>query len=262
MNNDDCWLIDCDGVLWLSDQPIAGAGEALRRIADSGRRIAFFTNDSFHALDELVSKIEHIGFHTDCESVLTAAQAGAALVQPGERALVLGGAGIVEALATRGVEALSADEDPSGVIDAVVVGLDPLLSYQRLAVVARAVLRGARLIGTNADAMYPTRHGPMPGSGTLVAAVAYATGVEPIFAGKPHQPAADLARRRLGEVNVVVGDNARADGGLARALGARFALVHSGTTSTESRTPSPTPDLEAESLAVLVDEVLSGRSIL
>ena len=55
--------------------------------------------------------------------------------------------------------------------DAVIVGLDPHVDYRRLSVAMRAVLDGARLIATNADARYPTTVGFLPGAGSIVADV-------------------------------------------------------------------------------------------
>ena len=61
-----------------------------------------------------------------------------------------------------------------------------------------AVRHGARLIGTNDDATYPTPDGPIPGGGALLAAVAYASGATATVAGKPHRPMADLVRADRG----------------------------------------------------------------
>ena len=121
--------------------------------------------------------------------------AAALLVQPGERVLVCGGPGVVEALEGRGADAVVND------------GRDPWLrrSGRRACTgtstttacggVGDAVRRGARLIGTNADATYPTPDGPIPGGGSILAAIATAAGVEPVIAGKPHRPMAELIAR-------------------------------------------------------------------
>ena len=58
---------------------------------------------------------------------------------------------------------------------------------------------GARLIGTNDDATYPTPDGPIPGGGAILASIVTASGVAPIVAGKPHEPMAALVRATIGE---------------------------------------------------------------
>jgi ribonucleotide monophosphatase NagD (HAD superfamily) len=85
-----------------------------------------------------------------------------------------------------------------------------------------------------------------------MAAVAYATGVEAVVAGKPHQPMADLVRSVGGTEGTVVGDRPSTDGALARQLGYRFALVLTGVTREGDLPVEPAPDVVAASLAALV----------
>jgi glycerol-1-phosphatase len=83
--------------------------------------------------------------------------------------------------------------------------------------------------------------------------VAVASGVTPEVAGKPHEPMRRLVAERVGAVAVVVGDRPSTDGALARALGARFALVLSGVTAgSELGHLDPAPDEVAPDLAALV----------
>lgn len=257
-------LLDLDGVLWLADEPIAGAARAVTRLREAGWRVAFFTNNSYPPLAAHVDKLRRFGVPVGAEDVLTAAQAAAVCCHAGERALVLGGAGILEALADAGVAARAiTDEDaPSGPhapdADVVVVGIDPHLSYRRLAVAAGAIRRGARFVATNTDATFPAPDGLVPGSGALVAAVRVASGVEPEVAGKPEAPAVALARQRLGTVSLVIGDRPVTDGLLARRLGTRFGLVLSGVTPPGHGELEIAADLEADDLAGLVDVLLDG----
>jgi len=116
-------------------------------------------------------------------------------------------------------------------------------------------MRGARLIGTNDDATYPTPEGPIPGGGAILAAVATASGVEPAIAGKPHAPMVELVRRRLGadlDGSTVVGDRPSTDGRLATALGVRFALVLSGVTKEGDLPVDPEPTQVVADLSSLV----------
>ena len=146
-----------------------------------------------------------------------------------------------------------------GPADAVVVGWHREFDFQGLARAADAVRAGARLIGTNEDATFPTPDGLLPGAGALLAAVAYASGATAEVAGKPHAPMRRLVAERVGSVAVVVGDRPSTDGALARALGAQFALVLSGVTDERDLDGlTPTPDSVAPDLASLVNGA-SGR---
>jgi HAD superfamily hydrolase (TIGR01450 family) len=240
------WVLDLDGVVWLSDRPIAGAAAAIARLRADGRRVLFATNNSSVPLAEQEAKLAGFGIpaHGD---VMTSAMAAARLVEPGERVLVCGGPGITEAVTARGAVAVR-----DGDAEAVAVGFHRDFDYERLRVAARAVDRGARLIATNDDATYPTPDGPIPGGGAIVAAVAYATGVTPVIAGKPHRPMADMVREEGGAEGTVVGDRPENDGAFARALGYRFALVLTGVTQATDLPVAPAPDVVAASLSALV----------
>jgi HAD superfamily hydrolase (TIGR01450 family) len=247
------WVLDLDGVIWLADQPIPGAREAVAALRAAGERVLFATNNSYAPLAAQEAKLERMGIPARGD-VVTSAMAAATLVHPGERVLVCGGPGIREAVAARG--AVPVDD---GDAEVVVVGFHRDFDYERLRVATRAVQRGARLVATNDDATYPTPEGPIPGGGALVAAVAYASGVEPVVAGKPHPPMAALVREVGGASGTVVGDRPETDGRFARALGYRFALVLSGVTREGDLPVEPAPDVVAPTLATLVEGIATVR---
>jgi 4-nitrophenyl phosphatase len=240
------WVLDLDGVVWLAERPIDGAADAVGRLRAAGERVIFATNNSWARLADQEAKLERMGIPAGGD-VVTSAMAAATLVEPGERALVCGGPGVVEAVTGRGAEPVR-----EGEADAVIVGFHRDFDYERLRVAMTAVRHGARLIATNDDATYPTPDGPIPGGGSLAAAVAYASGVTPTVAGKPHRPMADLIRALAGEQGTVVGDRPETDGAFAAALGYRFALVLTGVTSRSDLPVEPEPAVVAASLADLV----------
>ena len=239
------WVLDLDGVVWLAERPIDGAADAVGRLRAAGERVIFATNNSWARLADQEAKLERMGIPAGGD-VVTSAMAAATLVEPGERALVCGGPGVVEAVAGRGAEPVR-----DGEADAVIVGFHRDFDYERLRVAMTAVRHGARLVATNDDATYPTPDGPIPGGGSLAAAVAYASGVTATVAGKPHRPMAELIRALAGEQGTVVGDRPETDGAFAAALGYRFALVLTGVTSESDLPVEPDPAVVAPSLADL-----------
>ncbi len=252
-------LIDLDGVLWRADQPVAGAAPALARLTTAGHGVAYFTNNSYPTVADHVGKLRKMGVAATPELILSSAQAAATLGVPGGRALVVGGPGIVEAFEDQGLEVVACDgPGESRGFDLVVVGIDPAFDYRRLGRAQAAIRAGARLVGTNADATYPTPAGELPGGGSLLAAVAVASGAEPVVAGKPNEPATELVRRRLGQVDLMVGDRPSTDGEFARRLGAGFGLVLSGVTPPDHGSLVPAPEREAEDLAHLVDDLIES----
>lgn len=251
------WVLDLDGVLWLGHQPIPGAADAVRQLRAAGEEVVFATNNSHGRVAEQEAKLEAMGVPA-VGSVITSAQAGASLVDPGERALVIGGPGLVEEVERRGARLVDRGRLVDGAVDVVVSGLDRTLTYDRIRDAARVIRAGARWVQTNGDVTYPTPTGPEPGAGTIAAAIAAASGTDPVVAGKPERPMADLVRHRLGDDGVVVGDRPDTDGRFALALGYRFCLAMSGITRPEDLPVEPEPWIADDDLAAIVSRVLGA----
>ena len=248
------WLVDLDGVVWRGEQPIAGAADAVGQLRAQGERLLFLTNNSSATLEDYQAKLGGFGIDVAAHELVTSAQAAATLVDAGARVLVCAGSGVDEALHARGAQPV---RDGTSV-DAVVVGWHRDFDFSGLTAAFRAVVAGARLIGTNDDPTYPTPDGLLPGGGAILAAVATASGVAPTVAGKPHEPMAALVRERLGEElggSVLVGDRPSTDGLMARRLGVRFALVLSGVTLRDDLPVVPAPEVVAADFAAVVAEL-------
>jgi len=269
------WVLDLDGVVWLADQPLPGAVEAVAELRAAGEQVVFATNNSAAVLAEQEAKLAGMGIPAEGD-VVTSAMAAASLIHAGERVVVCGGPGVAEAVQDRGAEAIDATEAarqgaaPATEVDVVAVGFHRNFDYERLRVAAQAVTRGARFLATNDDATYPTPEGEIPGGGAIAASVAYASGIQPVVAGKPHAPMAaliharadgrreDRARGAQRVEGIVVGDRPSTDGAFATTLGYRFGLVLSGVTRPEDLPVEPAPDVVAPDLRELVREVLHG----
>lgn len=254
-------LCDLDGVVWLAHQPISGAAEGVAGLRAAGVRVLFVTNNSSAEVAGQEAALAAIGIPATGD-VITSATAAADLVQPAERVLVVGGPGVTEAVVRRGATPVPNDVDPVGAIDVVMVGFHREFDYERLRRAATAALGGARLIATNDDPTYPTPSGPIPGGGALVAAVAAASGMTPVIAGKPHRPMADTVLDVLGGPDpaslVMVGDRDSTDGAFARTLGCPFALVRSGVTPLDVSV-APAPDIDRPTLGDVVEDLLRLR---
>lgn len=252
-------LCDLDGVVWLAHEPIAGSVEAIARLRAAGHRVLFVTNNSAARVEVQEAALAAIGIPA-AGDVLTSATAAALLIQPGERVLVCGGEGVIQAVVGRGAIVADAGDKHA---DVVVVGFHRTFDYEGMLRASRSVRNGARLIGTNDDATYPTPDGPIPGGGAILASIVTASGVDPVVAGKPHQPMAALVRATIGEAAsknaVMVGDRPETDGLMATTLGCRYAHVESGVTA-PGTTVSPTPDVIAANLAG-VAKVLIGEGM-
>lgn len=253
------WIVDLDGVIWLTGQPIGRAPTAVARLRSTGRRVVFATNNSAPTTAELLERLRRIGIEAEASDLASSAQAAAGLLEPGDRVRLLAADGVREALAQRGVSV--ADD---GDVVAAVVGWNRTFDFDSLSATAMAARRAKRLIGTNEDPTHPTPEGLVAGSGALLAAVATASGVVPEVAGKPHEPMAALMRRRFafadGDSSVVmVGDQPGTDGRLAARLRVPFALVDSGVTPAGATTGDVPVTHRCADFESLVAEVLGDE---
>ncbi|NND75524.1 MAG: HAD-IIA family hydrolase [Ilumatobacter sp.] len=258
-------LCDLDGVVWLDHRPIPGAVEAIASLRAGGRRVLFVTNNSAARVSDHEAALAAIGV-TAVGDVVSSAMAAARLVASGERVLVTGGPGIVEAIELRGAIAVLNDGTVTAEpFDAVVVGLDRTFDYPRLRAAATALHDGARLVGTNTDSTYPTPSGLDPGGGAILAAIATAGETTPEVAGKPNAPMAALLAATLSTTTgfdptsvVMVGDRPETDGLMAARLGSPFALVRSGVTAPGDIAPDIPTAIDVADLAALAG-VLGAR---
>jgi HAD superfamily hydrolase (TIGR01450 family) len=244
-------LVDLDGVVYRGSTPVPGVAELLARRVSAGDDVVYVTNNSMHYRGEYVGRLRDLGAPVEPDRVVTSARATALHFQleapEVRRVLVVGGAGIERELrdvgievvlaahvATRmsqeGIDGAAAAGDP----DAVACGLDPQLTYLRLAAAADCIRAGAAFVATNRDPVYPTERGIRPGAGSIVAALEATTGVTALTIGKPGPKLFELAAEAVGRQPgdaVVIGDNLSTDIGGALAVGARCVLVLTGVTS-------------------------------
>ncbi len=241
-------LVDLDGVVYRGTAPIPGMAELLNRRAAAGDDVVYVTNNSMWYRADYVARLAGMGAPVTADRVISSPRATALYlreVDPRlERVLALGGPGLGRELSDVGFSVVMAGEaadrvkrlgedrfEASGRPGAVVVGLDPALTWERLAVASSSIRAGARFVATNRDPVYPTESGLMPGAGAIVAAVEAASGVVPVSIGKPAPLLLEEAAKAVGvdpREAVMIGDGIRTDLLAAQAVGARCVLMLTG----------------------------------
>jgi 4-nitrophenyl phosphatase len=250
-------LVDLDGVLYRGAAPVPGVAAVLARRAAAGDDVVYVTNNSMWYRAEYVDRIAGMGAPVHVDRIVSSPRATALYLldhEPGIRhVLTVGASGLDRELEEAGLRVTRAGDVADGMAgsgfegtdgtdgweaagrpDAVVVGLDPQLTYQRLAVAADCVRAGARFIATNRDPVYPTERAIRPGAGAVVAAVEATTGVVPISIGKPEPYLLEEAARAVGRdprEAIMIGDGLGTDMAAARAVGARSVLMLTGVST-------------------------------
>ena len=189
-------VCDLDGVVRRGPDAVPHAIERLTALSGP---VVYATNNASLTPDDVARQLRGLGLDVAAADVVTSSQAGAAYlaehVAPASAVLAVGGPGVAAALTEAGLRPVTGTHD--GVV-AVLQGYGPEVSASDLAHAAYAVEAGARWVATNRDSTLPTQYGVAPGNGALVAAVALATGTQPVAVGKPEPPLYDLAVSRLG----------------------------------------------------------------
>jgi HAD superfamily hydrolase (TIGR01450 family) len=256
----DQLILDLDGCVYVGDEAVPGAVEAVDGLRDAGKRVAFATNDPRHATEEYVTKLWGIGIRASLADVVTvggAVQHLLAETRRGQTAFVIGTEPLLRHVRDAGLRVLNGT-DLASRAQVVVVGGTEDLVYDDLRHAALAVRRGADFLATGRDPTYPQPDGLWPGTGAILAAVEYATGRTAAIVGKPEPQLLITALDRLGDGRtLVVGDRLDSDVAAADRAGLDAALVLSGGTTVEEAMASkdadaPRPVAVAESLALLV----------
>ncbi|MGZ8179415.1 HAD-IIA family hydrolase [Williamsia sp. SKLECPSW1] len=222
----DAVFADLDGTLFAGSAPIDHARETLEALSVP---VYFVTNNASRRPAEVADHLADLGFEARPDHVVTSAQTAARLlaehVEPGSRALVVGTDGLVQEIREVGVATTrSADDRPV----AVVQGHSPETGWAQLSEAALAIRAGALWIACNTDATLPSERGLLVGNGSMVAAVASATGATPLVAGKPAAPhMQDVLTRSGASRPIVVGDRLDTDiaGAVAVGLDSLFVLT-------------------------------------
>jgi HAD superfamily hydrolase (TIGR01458 family) len=222
-------LLDVDGVLHVSGEPIAGAVDAVRRLRALGHRIRFVTNSTTMSRAQLGNQLRGIGFMIDDRELQTTGGV-AATVLAGKRVLALTMPGILDDL--EGIQLIGINAD------AVLVGgcdegdeTGRIFSYLNLNRAFLELQAGAELLCLHRNRWWQTADGPRLDAGAFVAGLEYAADTEAIVLGKPSPRYFAAALEALDadpEMAWMVGDDLDGDIVGAQRYGMKTVLVRTG----------------------------------
>jgi len=221
-------LLDIDGVLYVGDDPIAGAVSALGQLRALSAGLRLVTNTTSKSRRQIVDHLHELGFDVSAEEVLTPAALAVRHCHEREHSAVRLFVG--EALR----DDLSELEDVAGegTVDAVILGdLGDGFTPGVLNEAFRLLMDGAELVALQHNRYWRRRDGLVLDVGAYSAALEFATGKQAVVVGKP-APAffaaalADLDAQP--DQAVMVGDDVEADVGGAIAADLQGILVRTG----------------------------------
>jgi len=268
-------LVDLDGVVYRASVPVPGVAAVLAARVAAGDDVVYVTNNAMHYHADYVPRLAGMGAPVAADRVVTSARATALHLREHEpnirRVLAVGAGGLERELRDAGFDVVTAghaatrmaQEGIDGSVaaghpDAVVVGLDPQLTYLRIAAAADCIRAGALFVATNRDPVYPIEQGFRPGAGAVIAAIETAARTSPaITIGKPERHLLEAAAHVVGtdiRDAVMIGDALYSDIAAARNVGCRSILMLTGVTSRAMADELP-PAERPTAIAVDADEL-------
>jgi HAD superfamily hydrolase (TIGR01458 family) len=219
-------LLDLSGVVYVQDEAVPGAAQALRRLRDREMPLRLVTNTTMRPRRSILERLERLGLETDPSELLTPATLAA------RRCAEAGYESVSLVVLDDLREDLQGLEEKDDSVDAVIVGdLGDRWDYSVLNRAFRRLMDGADLIALQKNRYWETSEGLSLDAGPFVSALEYATGREAEVVGKPSPAFFELA---LGELGVsadraaMVGDDVEADVGGAMDAGLAGILVRTG----------------------------------
>jgi HAD superfamily hydrolase (TIGR01458 family) len=245
-------LIDLDGVLYVGNQPVRGAREAIGTLIERGYPFRCISNTTRKCRKTIAGQLSSMGFAIPEELIFTPPRAAIAYMRAA-------GKDRFHLLTTGDVDRDFTDAgtmNPPGPADFVIVGdAGDALTYNSLNAAFRQIMDGAGLIALERDRYWMAHDGLALSAGPFVAALEYATGVQAVVVGKPSRSFFDLALADMGlrpDQVAMIGDDISTDIAGAQAAGMRGILVRTGKFRQESLMNSGVrPDRIIDSVAHL-----------
>lgn len=240
-------LLDIDGVLYVGDEPIDGAHEALEQLRELGAGMRLVTNTTSRSRGQVCEHLQELGFGVTVEEVLTPAAMAVAYCDEREYESVelIVSDGLREDLAQLGA--------PRGgeTVDAVILGdVGKKFDAELLNRAFRLIMDGAELVALQHNRYWRRADGLALDVGAYAAALEYATRREAVVVGKPAEAFFQSAIVDMGlDSAVMIGDDVEADVGGAMAAGLPGILVRTGKYRQDALPQEVTPTAIADSIA-------------
>ena len=219
-------LLDLSGVVYVQDEAVPGAAEALQRLRGRQIPIRLVTNTTMRPRRSILERLERLGLEADPSELLTPATLAA------RRCAEAGYESVSLIVLDDLREDLEGLEERGDSVDAVIVGdLGDRWDYDVLNRAFRRLMDGADLIALQKNRYWETSEGLSLDAGPFVSALEYATGREAEVVGKPAPAFFELALGELGlsaDRAAMVGDDVEADVGGAMDAGLAGILVRTG----------------------------------
>lgn len=259
-------VLDMDGTMYLGGTLFPQTRPFLATLSRLGIGCSFVTNNCSRSRAEYRDHLRGMGIEAPANSIWTSAHATTfylrAKLPQEKRLFVFGTPGLHDEFRLAGFDIV--DDRP----EAVIVGFDTALAYERVSQTAYWIAQGLPYVATHPDRVCPTdRSIVLPDCGAICALLESATGRRPdAVPGKPNPAMLQTIfnEHRLAAHEVaVVGDRLYTDVRMARNAGAIAVLTLTGETTradAQACAAADRPDLVVEDLGEFARVIQDARS--
>lgn len=262
-------LLDLDGTLYLGSRLFPETPRFLETLRRLGVKRLFLTNNSSRSTRQYQEKLNALGFEAAPDEILTSGWATIHyLLQetPHRKIYLLGTPGLHQEFEESGLTVVNTPDSqavPEVRPDAVVLGFDLGLTYDKIRIASWLLREGAAYFATHPDPVCPAEPHPIPDTGSLIELMAAATGRRPQVIGKPFPTMVRAALARTGtapQETAMVGDRLITDIKMAVDGGLISVLLLSGVTHWEDLDRSDIhPDYIFNGIGEFTDELMACR---
>jgi len=250
------FLFDLDGVLSVGkDRPrLVGGVRLVSRLRLLNRKVVVLTNSSTDSREGILMNLQSMGFNFSLDEILSASYLTSQYLKEKYGTVdcfLIGEEGFRRELEEFGHTVKDSDAD------FVVVGIDRLLTYDKLNIGVQLLRRRAKLVACHMSRLYMSAHGPALGVGPIAKALEYGSGKRAVSIGKPSPLMFKLAMKRAGaSVNetVMIGDQIDTDVTGAKKLGIFSILPLTGVENLDTISRSEIkPDMVVKNVDDIVE---------
>ena len=254
--------LDLDGTVYTDSTILPNSLGFLEMLSQRGIGHSFLTNNSSRGSQDYLPHLRKMGIPAEASHIYTSADATIEFLKhemPEIRSIwLLGTPSLSEQFRDYGFTVHDGHGDLSDRTepDAVVLGFDRTLTFDRICRASWWIARGKPYLATHPDKICPTKEDTvLVDCGAVIAAIAKATGRKPdAILGKPDPRMLDGICKRHGIKRnelAMVGDRLYTDMAMAQRAGALSVLVLTGEATAEEATQmSEVPDLILDDLGV------------
>ena len=228
-----CFIFDIDGTVACGTTPIPEAVEFILKLRETGRRVVFYTNNPNRSHAQAAAYLNSMGFETNEGEIFSSAEPTVEYLKAhyaDARLFLVGVPDMTEHFAAQGFDVVGMDADEA---DAVLVGFDKTLTYDKVARACHLICNGAAFLATHPDLDVPVENGRIPDCGSICAMISAVTDVQPLYLGKPNPIALPLLEKMTGleaKDMCMVGDRLYTDIEFGNRAGMTGLLVLTGAT--------------------------------